>query len=129
VAPVADSPLEMAGFEPSVPRWGNYAHETVPFDRYSISRPFSGAAQRIDRCFRLIDQHRQALVEAEAIAVAQASLLGNARSPRTLPAEQLRRYLRFELWRPSCAPAPARGVETQPIDALACNRPSLQRTT
>jgi hypothetical protein len=75
VAPVADSPLEMAGFEPSVPRWGNYAHETVPFDRYSISRPFSGAAQRIDRCFRRIDQHRQALVEAEAIAVAQASLL------------------------------------------------------
>ena len=67
MAPVADSPLERAGFEPSVPRWGNYAYETVPFDRYSISRPFSGAAQRIDRCFRRIDQHRQALVEAEAI--------------------------------------------------------------
>ena len=129
MAPVADSPLERAGFEPSVPRWGNYAHETVPFDRYSISRPFSGAAQRIDRCFRRIDQHRQALVEAEAIAVAQGRAARNARSPRTLPAEQLRRYLRFELWRPSCAPALARGVETQPIDALACNRPSLQRTT
>jgi hypothetical protein len=129
VAPVADSPLERAGFEPSVPRWGNYAHETVPFDRYSISRPFSGAAQRIDRCFRRIDQHRQALVEAEAIAVGQTSLLETRDRRGRLPAEQLRRYLRFELWRPSCAPAPARGVETQPIDALACNRPSLQRTT
>jgi hypothetical protein len=31
-----DSPAEGAGFEPSVPREGNYAHETGPFDRDGI---------------------------------------------------------------------------------------------
>jgi hypothetical protein len=40
----ADSSLERDGFEPSVPREGNYAHETAPFDRHGISRPFSTAA-------------------------------------------------------------------------------------
>jgi hypothetical protein len=36
-----DSPLEGTGFEPSVPRVGNCAHETAPFDRRGIFRPFS----------------------------------------------------------------------------------------
>ena len=39
-----DSPLEGDGFEPSVPRVGNYAHETALFDRHDIFRPFSTAA-------------------------------------------------------------------------------------
>src|SRR6266436_3167065 len=38
---VADSPLEGDGFEPSVPRVGNYAHETALFDRHGNFRPFS----------------------------------------------------------------------------------------
>ena len=40
----SDSPLEGDGFEPSVPRVGNYAHETALFDRHGIFRPFSTAA-------------------------------------------------------------------------------------
>jgi hypothetical protein len=39
-----DSPVEGDGFEPSVPRVGNYAHETALFDRHGIFRPFSTAA-------------------------------------------------------------------------------------
>jgi hypothetical protein len=40
----ADSVLEGGGFEPSVPRVGNYAHETALFGRHGIFRPFSTAA-------------------------------------------------------------------------------------
>jgi hypothetical protein len=39
-----DSPVEERRFEPSVPRVGNYAHETALFDRHGIFRPFSTAA-------------------------------------------------------------------------------------
>jgi hypothetical protein len=38
-----DSPLEGAGFEPSVPREGSYALETAPFDRDGISFRPQGA--------------------------------------------------------------------------------------
>jgi hypothetical protein len=41
---VPDSLPEGDGFEPSVPRVGNYAHETALFDRHGIFRPFSTAA-------------------------------------------------------------------------------------
>jgi hypothetical protein len=54
-----DSPLEEAGFEPSVPREGNYAHETAPLPpRHFPSLPRPPPHPIWNRTERLIAEGR-----------------------------------------------------------------------
>jgi hypothetical protein len=64
--------LEGAGFEPSVPREGNYAHETASFDRYDISLRSEG---------RPVRERDRRFESAPSTGESLANLTSSPRSP------------------------------------------------
>ena len=67
-----DSPVEGDGFEPSVPREGNYAHETASFDRYDISLRSEG---------RPVRERDRRFESAPSTGESLANLTSSPRSP------------------------------------------------